>query len=247
MFVTLEIVEPQKTRRRKKRSCKLSIERVALPEAVSFYRMTVQGEKEALPWPDIAEGAGPLRCRLLLPRGITPPKESGIRAFEPKALPLRMLFNAGVAALERRRLFRKEITVVDPGGILPQCIGRLVPFASVLRVLTERPHRYAAAQRDLLESDGISLCVCSMSAPLPQQGVLISLTAEYVPRLFDGLIFTCAERRFLRAETVIARDVKLPSAPARLCPAGIDRVQFASALYECCGVKAMGELCFCES
>lgn len=241
MFVALSVVSPPKGRRRRKNVPAVTAQRVALPGAVSFYRLTAQSVNGEVPWRAVSEKAGKLRAFLLLPKGVSPEKASGVREFLPKTLPQVLLLNAAVDVLKKQQLPAPEtqITVVDEAAVLAERIDLLAPFAGTLRVLTAKPERYAFAQRRLMEGFGLSLCVCAAEAPLPENGVLLTRSAARAPRLFRGLIFSFDRRRFLFAETFAAADVTLPPKFEALRPPGIDKLQFAAALYERCGIKEL--------
>ena len=244
LFVTLSVVSPPKTRRRRKNVPAVSAERVALSGAVSFYRLTTQSVRGEIPWERIADAAGTLRTCMLLPKGMSPDETSGVRAFVPQTLPLLLLFNAGLCDLRARGLPAQEtqVTVIDERAVLADRIDCLAPFAGTLRVCTAKPERFFSAQRRLLEQNGLSLCLSGMAAPLPDSGVLFAQSCARAPRLFRGLMFTCERRRFLRAETVVGTDLVLPPAFETLREPEIDRIQFAAALYERCGVKELENL-----
>ena len=241
MFVTLSAATPPNARRRKRNVPAVMTERVALPGAVSFYRMTAQVVNGEIPWRIVSEAAGKLRTCMLLPKGGLPGAASGVRLFLPKTLPSVLLLNTAVDVLQKKQLPapKTPITVVDEAAVLTERIDLLAPFAGALRVLTAKPERYVPAQRRLMEQFGLSLCVCAQNAPLPESGVLLMKTADRAPRLFRGLIFTFDRRRFLFAETSAAADVVLPPKFEALRPPGIDRMQFAAALFERCGVKEL--------
>lgn len=246
MFVTLSVAPP-KTRRKRNREPPLLIERIALPGAFSFYRMTVRPRGSVLPWNAVAAAAGSLRGRFLLPKGVTAPEGSGVGVFVPEKLPLFLLLNLAADVLAHRKVQAADVTVLDPAGVLSGRVERLVPFAGTLRVLTARPERYAEVRRSLLEEAGLSLCLAPPTAPLPERGVLLSLSAERVPRTFGGLLITGENRLFLHGETFAGRDVLLPPELEALRPPGIDRVQFASALEECCALPGLRELKYCTN
>ncbi|MBQ7597198.1 MAG: hypothetical protein IJU56_01300 [Clostridia bacterium] len=248
VFVTLSCVpQPRTRKRRKKAQSKIFLERVALPGAFSFYRMTAEFDSDRLPWEDIARAAGSLRRRFLLPPSLSPPKSSSIGVFSPQVLPQFLLFHFAVRVLREKNLAPQStaITLTDPQAVLTQHIRRLAPFAKALRVLTVRPAQYEAAQHALLAQTGMALCVAPLTAPKPQSGVAITLSAAALPRDFSGLVITTERRLFLHAETVCGADVTLPKEIEQLRPSGIDRVQFASALEECCKMKSLRELGFC--
>ena len=250
MFVALQIGPPKKGRRRRKTAPAVLTEQIALPGAVSFYRMTVQPADGKLPWDEISWAAGSLRTNMLLPEGALPEEKSGARPFVPRALPLILLFNAAVGVLRTRRPEEggTPVTVVDPAAVLADRIDRIAPFASSLLVQTKAPALYQTARQRLMETFGLSLCVSGLTAPLPEHGALVSLSANRVPRLFDGLLLTGEPRTLLCGETFAANGLVLPPGFELLRPAGIDKTQFAAALFERCGVKVLGELSFelCE-
>ena len=128
---------------------------VAVKGGTPFLCVEASRRKGELPWEEIAFCAGRCAGRMLLPDGIIPPDGGSVKAFLPDALAPLILFNTACDVLSRRRQPPGEecITLLDPKGRLARRAGRLLAFASLVRVVTDHAAIYEQTACLLYTSD----------------------------------------------------------------------------------------------
>ncbi len=213
---------------------KLLVRKVRLDEDECFYRIGVpvfEGETDLrrLREIDFSLGEG-----LIFPSG-TQSETDGLQLYRVGYFPSLVLLNSVVSVLseEAQAGSGMKITLIDERACLTNEIHRLVPFASEIRVITDRPLRYKAASEKLMKDYGLSLITGSQTKEIPtDKGVLISYDPMKVPLSFRGVLFTAKERLLPFARVMTAQGLKNTLGYEGLCPKGIDRMVFLSALYE---------------
>lgn len=247
MFATLSALEPPKTRRRllHRRLPNLSCSRVTLPNFFSFYHIQAPRRPDgALPWDEIAETAGALRTRLLLPRGIAPDGESPVGVFTPQRLPLLVLCQSALRTLQRMRLDpqTQSLCLFDPAGVLAESVAPFAPLMAQIHVVTDAPDAFEETAARLRQDCGLTLCLSPDPPALAAFTVLLLEDGADVPADYSGLVF--ANRPCPRGGgvTFTPGELELPPEFAALCPPGIDPLQFASAAYELCAADELGGL-----
>lgn len=186
--------------------------------------------------------------RMLLPDGEIPPEDAGIKKFVAKELPSRLLVNSAFLALKQMDLPETGVclTLFDDEGNLVDIAARLVLAARYLRIVTPYPQKYEALRRELLRSCGVSLVVTDKaddSAILTSTAIISSKSKSVFCR-YKGILFTNSVCSSSYATVMRGRGIELDSEDSVIQPPGIDPVAFACALYECCGVRRMGDLCY---
>ena len=261
MFACVQTLPAQSGRLLDRRRNALpALVRVDPPAGAPFFRLEVPVRRgRALPFAAMEQAAGRLRTRMLFPEGITPPPtpvarsaaqsqlEPGLRAFQPKRLPLLLCLRAAQHALRTAGVPARElrVTVVDTKGALSHAMELLVPLAGSLRVYTPDFSLYRAAAARLLHRYGATLILSDSAGCFAQSHVVVADDLRLFTGREQGLIFTPDTETSLQGCRVVRCHLpQLPEAYAKLCPAGIDPLLFASALYELCGVKEMERLRF---
>jgi len=270
MFACLQITKDTRLRRK---PVPPALARVELPGGAPFFRLeaaqrksTTRGEQhDTLPWDEIERAAGRLRTRMLFPEGIAPPPtpaarsaaqaqmEPGLRAFAPRRLPLLLCLRTAQQVLQASHVPARQlrVTVVDSKGALTRLLEPLVPLAGSLRVFTPDPSLYRAAAQQLQRRFGIALILSSSPGCFAQSHVVVADDLRLFTGREAGLIFTPDSEMALSGSCAAPRVVRcgapvLPEAQGRLCPPGIDPMNFACALYELCGVKEIERLRFAD-
>lgn len=216
---------------------------VAVKGGTPFFCVEASRRRGTLPWEDIAFCAGRCAGRMLLPEGVVPPAGSPVKPFLPDALAPLVLFNTACEVLLRRQKPPGEecITLLDPKGVLAQRAGRLLPFASLVRVVTDNTSAYEQTAEQVMEDYGAALLVQDTFSGARDSTVVIApggLTESFFPER------KCAV--FTNRETsggylcITAEGIDLPDTFCRLIPEGIDPDRFACALYESCGLRELG-------
>lgn len=239
MFAVLQI-EPYARRfaERFRREKPARIERVLVKGGASFFLVRVP-----------CCGAGSVKrlqrdapdLPLLLPNGVQ--AGEGLRLFHPQRLPL---LCAAMTASEHIRQTHRPVRqnalgVLDPDGVLCGKTACLLPAAGDVRIVTDRPQRFARDVRDAMRSFGAPLTVGSDPALLCGCGVLLCGSSANLPEGVHAQTVYCLgdEMRGGFDETIVLSDLRIPPPYDALCPPDVDPLLFAAALYELCGVGAM--------
>ena len=110
-------------------------------------------------WELLAQAVGRAATRLVVAGEEEPPKNSGLRLYDPSIFAGRMTAMAGVQALGGLPDKGRQTTValVDEDGLFTWCAEKLARQCALLRVYTRRPDRYAALCRELMMEIGANL------------------------------------------------------------------------------------------
>lgn len=248
MFATLQL-QPQETEFLKKiyrrlRPARTQAIQVAVKGGTPFFCVEAARRRNGIPWDDIAFCAGRCAGRMLLPQGLIPPDDSPVKPFLPSALAPLTLFNTVCEVLSRRATPPTEecITLLDARGLLAHRAGRLLPFASLVRIVTENTAAYERTADRVMEEYGAALLIQNTLSGARDSTVLIApdgLAESFFPEK-KCAVFTNRETRGGHI-CVLISGIDLPEQYGRLLPAGIDPDLFAGALYEECGLRALGE------
>ena len=251
MFAVLEIKEIENTLKNRLK-CRfrppaVEVEKVEIPDSFSFYRIKAEAIGTAVPWDSVAEAAGSLRTRLILPQSVKADENCGVKQYQPAVFPLHVLVNSAISTLHTMALDPTKmcVSVVDENAFIIEKIKLLVPLASTIRVVTNNVYEYEKLARELMSRYGISLIISGkIDEILFLSNVIISDRSVNIPSLFSGILFTNEKRRMMNATVLTGEGITLPQKYEALLPDGTDRMIFASALYELCAVNELETLRF---
>lgn len=216
-------------------------ERFNLPSDDAFFVVTTDKHLGKIPWKKLEKCLGILRHGIILPEDITVPDGINVTAFTPDILPRLMLINSATDYIIRHKsdFISKNLTVYDEKGIYPNHIEKLLPCFCGIKIVTHRPETYEKLSCTLMENYGFSLMVTS--AQTYDSDVIISYRCR-VPVYFNGRVFTNERKTLMNSKVLCGNGISLPDEYENMRPANIDRVLFASALYEKCCLKEMATL-----
>ncbi len=232
MFCTISILPPEKKRLFARHRCLAEVTQTAVKGGAPFLRLTVTPSAKGIDWALAERAVGRNGSFALLTDGIEPPHGCQIRRFVPEILPLKIMLNTAAKQLKDEQAPGRSLLIRDEKAVLAAYVDRIALCASQIRVQTEQPQAYYEASARLMERFGAAISVCPISsetepfdAAVANQPVRSAKVNYDVQSLLDGKIpFT------------------VPEEYLRLCPEQIDPLLFLCALYECSGVRAVGEL-----
>ena len=201
-----------------------------------------KGRDGSIDWREVRRIACGESGRMLLPQGLLPPGDKGIRPFHGTALQRALMLTTAshllrTAAVPPRFM---RIGVYDPQARLPALAVSLLPFAADVRVVTDRPQAYAAQEQLAMEAYGAALPVTTDSSAL--DGCQLVLAPDGLnglrPRA-KGLILS--GRPESQNGVVGGYIPQVPPDCLAKLPAGCDAWQFLAALYELSGARVLGE------
>lgn len=251
MFAVLEIDEGETSLKGKildyVRLPNITCEQVESPNAFSFYKIKAKKYRGKIPWREIAEAAGSMKSKMLIPSDISVDLLSGIKEYEPTVFPLRILMNSALKSLRLMRLdpTRVYVTVVDENAFLTQKVYELAFFASTIHVITKCVFEYECLAEKMMEDFGVSLIISvRMEDSVLSSTVIISDRSATIPLVFGGLLFTNEKRRLMNSTVLIGEGLTLPEKYNSLLSDGIDKLSFASALFELCAADELSDICY---
>lgn len=253
MFFILKIEEEKKNLSKKIaeyfQKPKITTEKIETANLLAFYAVTAQKHRGKIPWEEIEKAAGRFCKRAVLQSKVVIPENVGIKKFEPKVFDKILLFNSAVSVLEKLSLdpLKMSVTVFDENGYLTAKIEKLVMLCSQIRVVTSCIQSYEDVARMLFEKYGISLIISqSAGNSILTSTAVISDKSADVPLIYHGLLFTNQRRKMLNATVLCGKEFSLPKEIENLVPNGVDRLTFASALYELCAAKQLEDAVYSD-
>ena len=243
MFATVEFYECDKSiKKRIKRfftGNKIISERIDLPENEYFYKLRVPVYNGKIPIEKLRKITDSLSDGLIFPEGFK--NENGIKTYASAYFRELLLFNTAVSQIEKSVFEPAEtqITLVDKKGLLHAEISRLVHFAGEMKIISDNVRAYEGTAKRLMEEYGLSLLVSDKLSSIPERGIIISARSDIIPVYFKGLLITGEKRLFPFARVLTGEGIKSRGNYDALCPEGINKTDFLSALCEVCYIKEL--------
>lgn len=232
MFCTISILPPEKKRLFTRRRCLAEAAQTAVKGGAPFLRLTVTPSAKGIDWALAERAVGRNGSFALLPDGIEPPQNSRIQRFEPEILPLKIMLNTAVKELADGQGQGRSLLICDEKAVLAAYVDSAAPCASLIRVQTEQPQAYYETAARLMERFGAAISVCPMGSETePFDAAVANQPVTSAKVNYDAQSLLDGKMPFV-----------VPEEYQRLCPEQIDLFLFLCALYECSGVRAIGEL-----
>ncbi len=239
MFAVLQFMEPEKKIRSFFTSAKIASERITLPSGGVYFIVTAEKRRGKIPWKKLERCLGVLREGVILPNGVSIPDGVNISVFTPEKLPEIMLFNTAVRNIKSEGKIRGRLTVIDGKGLFIPYAQRIIRYFSEIKIITSFVEEYESVSALLFQKFGVSLLVTDEGKA--DGDVVISSDNNAVDITFSGALYTLEKRRLLSGRVLTASEPRFPLFIEKHCPEGVDRLVFASALYEKCGVAQAAE------
>ncbi len=231
MFSVLSVTEEKRSvfRRRK---CEVEMLLSPVKGAAPYKVINASSCKKGIDWKTVALAAGNSAGCMLLPQGVRAPETSGIEEFVPRYLPGIILLNTIAVLSAERNSEKLSVLVDDESGVLAGYIERIVPYVAKITVVTQSPEKYFKPTVDIMDRYGATVKVCERvnEAERFDYGIsqedIAGVTRLFKPSsLLDGKCCVNIQEEILR-----------------MCPPGINPFLFACALFECSGLKSVGDL-----
>ena len=226
------------------RKPKVEIERIELKNRKAFYNCKVETRKGKIPWEEI-EAVSPAKT-FLVPDCIS--EKPPFVVWQPKKLPQLMLFNSAVEYIRERALppTKTQITIVDKEGRYVALLKNMINLASQITVITN-DERYRKLSQELLNDYGVSLIIREeFCGEKVENGFLFDCSGESAPLSYKGTVFSSEKKYLLNGKSLTPGGFDLPDEYEKLRILKINKLHFASALFELCDVKELQSLKFNE-
>lgn len=195
-----------------------------------FYMFNVTVGKKGVDWNRIIYTAGKCARRLVLTNNSQMPQKNDVSEFKSDMLYQKIMENTFAHILKILNS-QKSITVIDNDGKSADLLYKIVPFAATLTVITESKKDYELVCDDIQDKTGLCIAVQSVFAE-----------AEVKIDTNRSVMTVSNEKSCINITS--GCDFTVPEIYEKLLPENTDKYTFYSALYELCGVFALGECIF---
>lgn len=234
MFCVLNIEKRADTLREKLFGCFIKDEynakMVPVFKGAPFYVFNVNVGKRGVDWDKIVYTAGKCARRLVLTNNTELPQRNDMTEFKSNMLYRKMMENTFTHVLKSFNN-KKSVVLIDGDGDSANLVYKIAPCASTLTVITENKKNYESVCDDIQDKTGI--CIVVQSSPAEAE-VKIDTNRS---------IMTVSDEKSC-INITCGCDFTVPEIYERLLPENTDKYTFYSALYELCGVFALGECVF---
>lgn len=249
MFTVVRVKENKKSRWKvfceRFTKAEVNYKEIEINDSKSFYVCEAETHRGKIPWKEIKR-LSPSE-HFILPFGTE--ENEAIKEYEPKALPEIMLFNSAVSYIRKMNLSPSKtyITVVDERGLLAPSVSACVKLASSVAVVSRAEKEYTKLSDKLFDSYGISLILRNEIHPdTAENSFLFDYEGSNIPLSYSGTVFTKAKRHLMNGKTLSPGGFDLPSEYESYIISGVNKLHFASALFELCDITELGTLQFNE-
>lgn len=195
-----------------------------------FYVFNVKVGKRGVDWDKIVYTAGKCTRRLVLTDNTELPKRNDMSEFKSNMLYRKIMENTFALILKNCET-KKSVVLIDCDGGSADLLYKIAPFASTLTVITENKKNYEYVCDDIQEKTGLCIVVQSSLAE-----------AEVKIDTNRSVMTVSSEKSCINITS--GCDFTVPEIYEKLLPENTDKYTFFSALYELCGVFALGECIF---
>ncbi len=240
VFVVLNTVLPEKNRLKRinqiKKIKKSPVHTYKTDNALPFCMLDVLKDKNGINWSLTAKKCGRYASRIIAPRSLSLPDNSGLKRFIPISMNSVLIFNTALKVISEADLpaDKIRITVTDRNAVVPSRICELLPFASEIRIITSRPENYASAATEAYTNHGASLVIRNKYEPVKVPEIVICCDGAVMSSMNEAALFTF-KRNFGGKVRFCASGIELSEYHESVLPPDIEKVDFAGALTELCG------------
>ncbi|MBR3754290.1 MAG: hypothetical protein IKK49_04195 [Clostridia bacterium] len=225
------ILTERESRKFRKRKTEIEAVQTSVRGGAPFRIVTISKGRKDVDWHRVAELASCASRNLLVPDGFILPDSPYLKLFEADTLPLLITLNTAAKKLKALPgATKRSLLIEDKNAVLSDYIDRVAACAAKIKIVTDKPQDYYNAGLRLMERFGASPIVCGEI----NENEKFDAAVSQKPLINASLNFSVSQ---IKADG----SPEIPEQYARLCPTGIDRFDFMCALFECSGVKAIGE------
>lgn len=249
MFVVLRVNAPKKgvfaKSKIKKAVSDARVRTVSTENGLPFYMLDVPDGMTLSMWETVEKKCDRYASRIVAPRSTVLPDIGKIHRFVPAAMPSLLTFNTAINTLKYADIPPDSIsiTVSDFSARQASDLNRILPFASIIRVITAYPERYAYACEKAFIDFGASVVIRPCYEPSQKPDVVICCDGRTSPCAENAAIFSHKNKTFGKLHFK-GNGTELSSFHRTVIPESIDYVDFAGAVTELCGSNEYKNSCF---
>lgn len=192
-------------------------------------------------WPEVRRVAGSEATRLLLPKRLSPPADSGLAPFAGNALRQALMLQTALHLLETLPvLSRCPVVMYDPQARHAALTEQLVPLAADLRIVTARPAAYRPAVEAAMARYGACLPLTDDRSCLAEAALILAPNGIDGPApISRGWVLSGVDQP--RPRTITGYIPASCASYSPFLPPGCDIWDFLAGLYELSGIRCIGE------
>jgi len=231
MFAVVRFIEKERSLKGLFAKLRVRSERISLPSGGCFFIITAEKRKNKVPMDKIIHTAGNLKNNLIFPSAYDFTGSDNVKPYVPSSLRKRFLFELALKGIGESEFMPSQCSVCieDNRGIYIDSLHRLLPLAAKIQVICTDRRLYETEAERIFYEYGCSVILSDKFDSFSRQcDVVIAYNGDEMPFLLGKYVFS---------KSIYCRvRIGLPNEYAVLCPEGIDKEIFASALYEKCNV-----------
>lgn len=232
MFAVVKIIYEEKTffnRLKSKFNKQLpKPQTINVREGAPFYYLEIKDTQCGENCENIANILG--RCsNFIIPCECKITDNEYIKLYRPNLLPKIMLFNSVADVLKNKKSF----AIIDENLRFKNYIERYVNYVPVIKVFTRKPEELEELCESIFEKYGISIIVSNCENVNYSNDVTLDIDNEFIIENINS-----------KLEKLKGNSFYMGIEYEKIRPIGVDKLYFASALYELCGVKKLENLKF---
>ncbi len=234
-------------RRQKKYLSSCGLRTVRIEKCLPFCVLDILEEKRGTDWKNVFNQCGRYASRIVAPRNLILPDESGLKRFVPVSMNPLLTFNTAKMIIEKSELppDKFSITLTDRNGVFYSKIHELLPLSSQIRIVTTFPERYSAACTNALNEFGASLIIRPSYEENSKPDAVICADGAVTSSMKNAAVFAC-KRKTGGKMLFSGSGIELSPEHLKIIPEGIDEVDFAGAVTELCGYAGYRNSVFSE-
>lgn len=210
-----------------------TVQTVPVFKGAPFYLLNVTVGKKGVSWESVISAVGKCASRLVTNRELTIPTNMNVGIYKSTVLYDKMMKNTFKYILDNNRLKNNpmSISVLDENAEYTEFTKQISAYASMLTVTTLCKEKYYFVCEEITDSTGLCPMLKSDFADAK-----IKIDAQR-----NVMTVNCNREYFNISEGC---GFSVPQIYENLLPAGTEKYNFYSALYELCGVFSLGECVF---
>ena len=240
MFVVLRVISPPKgifaKSKMKKAVMNSVIQTVSTENGLPFYMLDIPEGMSRTMWETAEKKCGRYASRIVVSRSIPLPDVGKLQRFVPCSMNSALTFNTAAEALKNADIPPDSISITlsDYGARQASELHRILPFASLVRVITAYPERYALPCEKAFREFGASVVIRSCYEPPSKPDIIICCDGRLSPHAEKAAVFSHKSKTF-GALHFKGTGTLLSNSHSEVIPESIDSVDFTGAVTELCG------------
>ncbi|HHW45810.1 MAG TPA: hypothetical protein GXX17_02735 [Clostridiales bacterium] len=240
MFVVITSTEHKKGKRRQifRRRPAYEINKKDIGNTY-FYILNAISYNGKIKWKTVLKAVPDTPGNIITDKGLAFPKNCNFKPYDTSGYIKTLYFNLFCCFLQQCLPSNLHIAIIDKEGRLCNEALALLRQAASVYVVTANQQRYLAVNETAGKLYGAELIIVDSISPVMKSAAILAPfgTCGYGSLQNHPFLFAPKQGFEFGSEDII-----LPPAIERVRPAGVDKIEFAAALYEKCRINSLSGL-----